>query len=643
MLFESGDVVGPVLSKTQIRFNRLLAIFVVFASVIAVVGGGGSDRALYYATKDYIEDSALEISKFLLQHAEAEFIHVDNVLVGIRNISENAGIDQAAGSIRLILDNVLTSQSLQDIGVYNSDGIRVEGLGGPSKINVEEYFRHHATSAESTAYIGVPTLDRATGQWRVPLSRRLAAIDGSFGGVVVAWLDLATFTSAFKEKAGGGIVSINLFRRDGALLFNQPFISAAIGSVVRLPQDVEAAARGRQFYKFTWKEAATPQTAILFRSFRFPITMVILQSQELAFSVWKDRVAFPVAIRILSGSILLAAGAAMLWTIRRYQRRANEALRTQGDFRFLADWTSDAVLRTDLDGIIFYASPAVEKLTGKRPTDLFGVPLAMLPETRHAAKVQEAVEEVHTTAVQEKLLQFSLRNREGQVRHVSGALRLLRVDEVPSIVAVLRDETEARQTERRLAALASTDGLTGLLNRRAFLERMEREWRRAARDSHALALLFIDCDHFKDYNDEYGHIEGDECLRRVSDVLARHAQRPGDLAARYGGEEFVLLLPNTSGRGALIVAEKLRRAVEALSIGHTRNLPYGRVTVSIGLATERLSPKHDSKPEYLLRSADNALYQAKADGRNRVRAAGGTDLDWGVEPKPLIGDTPKVQ
>lgn len=169
-----------------------------------------------------------------------------------------------------------------------------------------------------------------------------------------------------------------------------------------------------------------------------------------------------------------------------------------------------------------------------------------------------------------------------------------------------------------LERLSTQDGLTGIANRRRFDDALENEWRRARRDGTPLALLMIDVDFFKRYNDHYGHLAGDDCLRRVAGALREGVKRPADLVARYGGEEFAVLLGNTDGAGAAVVAERLRQIVELLAIPHARNEVADCVTVSLGSGAAR--PRGADTPATLVAAADAALYEAKRAGRNRHRA-----------------------
>ena len=179
-------------------------------------------------------------------------------------------------------------------------------------------------------------------------------------------------------------------------------------------------------------------------------------------------------------------------------------------------------------------------------------------------------------------------------------------DESGSLLAVIetfRDITAQKEAQNLLETLAARDGLTDLLNRRSFDHALSDEMRRCARDGRPLSLLMVDIDHFKRFNDQLGHVQGDHCLREVATGL-RSVLRSGDIAARYGGEEFAIVLPNTDRHGAEIVAERSRRVVQDLGIAHPGS-PLGMVTLSIGFSTGH---EPDLLPTDLIASADDALY-----------------------------------
>ncbi|RMF13805.1 MAG: diguanylate cyclase [Gammaproteobacteria bacterium] len=198
-----------------------------------------------------------------------------------------------------------------------------------------------------------------------------------------------------------------------------------------------------------------------------------------------------------------------------------------------------------------------------------------------------------------------------------------------------RDELEDRVRERtrelehanrQLASLSYMDGLTQVANRRRFDVAYPQEWDRAVRHGYPLALLMVDVDQFKAFNDHYGHQAGDQCLQAVARVLRDSARRSGDIVARYGGEEFAVVLPGLDTRAAVAVAEAMRWAVESMRREHCVSDCADVVTISIGVATRQ--PKPHQEPAELLAEADKALYRAKSAGRNRVMVWSGEDVSF---------------
>lgn len=212
-----------------------------------------------------------------------------------------------------------------------------------------------------------------------------------------------------------------------------------------------------------------------------------------------------------------------------------------------------------------------------------------------------------------------LRNR--RLRQTREALRLRKQELLSANIDLRRSLGEIDQLQVLLREQATRDPLTKLYNRGYLDSTLEREMARCRREGMPLSVAMIDVDHFKSYNDRYGHPAGDACLRTVAATLQVGARRAGDLVARYGGEEFSLVLPHTDSAAARQMAEAVRQAIEALVIPHEQS-PAGRVTISIGVAT--LADGSDYGVEGLLRAADQALYRAKRAGRNQVRAASGT-------------------
>lgn len=189
--------------------------------------------------------------------------------------------------------------------------------------------------------------------------------------------------------------------------------------------------------------------------------------------------------------------------------------------------------------------------------------------------------------------------------------RLAREQELVQLTRQLQDSNEVLQQ------ISILDELTGIANRRHFNMVLVQEWRRSTREATPLSVVLIDIDHFKRYNDVYGHLQGDQCLKKVASTLGSALKRSTDLLARFGGEEFVVLLPRTSVRGAAALAKTLRTAIENLRMEHVGSPDIQQVSISIGVAT--MIPERCANADALIAAADKALYEAKNLGRNQVR------------------------
>ena len=178
--------------------------------------------------------------------------------------------------------------------------------------------------------------------------------------------------------------------------------------------------------------------------------------------------------------------------------------------------------------------------------------------------------------------------------------------------------TQRKLAEEKVAQLAQVDALTNIANRRRFDEYYENQWQRCQRDQQYLSLVMIDIDHFKQFNDQYGHLAGDECLKQVASLLSHYAQRPSDLCARYGGEEFMLVFPNTPHDHSVKLMNQLLMDIRNLVIRQSDSNTDSQITLSIGLLS--LVPTSDHSPLQILKQVDGLLYDAKKKGRDRMIA-----------------------
>lgn len=309
-------------------------------------------------------------------------------------------------------------------------------------------------------------------------------------------------------------------------------------------------------------------------------------------------------------------------------RRVRQRLETsETRFRSLAEASRDIIILAELNGRHKYVSPAISELLGWEQDDLLDQHYTRIIHEEDVPRVQQFVKDLRQGAASSPLA-YRCRKRNGSYLWLEATGRLLchpHTEEVYGFVSVLRDISDRKAAEEQMLAayetaeqLALMDGLTGVANRRLLDQTLNREWVSSRRDKTPLSLLLIDVDHFKSFNDRYGHLQGDECLRQVATRMQTALRRPLDLLARYGGEEFVAILPNTSGDGAESIAESLRKVVQECCIPHTGS-PHGIVTVSLGCATE--VPSDTSTSSSLLQAADEALYRAKSQGRNCIQVA----------------------
>lgn len=321
-----------------------------------------------------------------------------------------------------------------------------------------------------------------------------------------------------------------------------------------------------------------------------------------------------------------------LETLQENHRRVEEALRESEErFRFMAETTGDVLYQLRYDSMKYdYMSPSIVKLTGHSPEEIDAVGFRKLIVSieDHGEKnlSMEAIAKnrqdgttgeyhadyrVRTKSGEEKWLgdhSFPLRDSSGQVIGSVGILT--------DITRRKKMEAKLRELNRKLERLATLDGLTRVANRRSLDRFLDLEWRRTRRERAPMALILSDIDHFKLYNDTYGHLAGDDCLRTVATAIKECAKRPMDLVARYGGEEFAVVLPNTNADGAVHIAESICREVVNLRVRHPESSTGEFLTLSCGVAA--MVPREESTPEALVAAADEALYEAKKQGRNRV-------------------------
>ena len=283
------------------------------------------------------------------------------------------------------------------------------------------------------------------------------------------------------------------------------------------------------------------------------------------------------------------------------------------------DWAS---------GQFTYIGPQIENLLGWPPSSWKSAEdwLSRVHPDHRALAINFGIAQAKAGVDHE--VDYRLLDKYGNYVWIRGVVHVVRspTGEIESLIGFMIDISERKKNEEELARLSKNletlsfkDDLTGVANRRQFNIVFHKEWARGRRSLSPLSLVMLDIDFFKQYNDHYGHVQGDDCLRRVGLALSSAPVRSSDLIARYGGEEFALLLPDTSLESARQVAEKCRSLIVRQQIPHEKSSISNVVTVSLGVATT--IPSSDNSPLGFIDQVDKLLYQAKQNGRNRVVSA----------------------
>lgn len=573
------------------------------------------------------------LAQSLIQHADDSFEMADSLVIGLVHRLEAEGTGPVAIA-RLQSDINFRKGAMgrvRGLFVYDDKG---RWLATSENVDLNafnnsdrDYFKYHRDSNNPGLLIGNPVKSRSGGQWIIPASRRFNNPDGSFAGVVLATIDASYFANFYKRFELGPSGVVTMLAKNGVVLARSVDNETSVGrdlSNSALIKDMHGRPSASVYYfQSTFDESW--RLAYYKMSDRFPIILVATEAKNEVLAPWRQEALFRMSLVLFLISLIGGTGFYLVRQLLERQRIAAVLAGKEADFRLLAEESSDMVMRIGFDERILYVSPACLRILGWSAEQLTGTPALAGVNPEDQPHVQETVRNLKQGTIEETKLIYRTRHRSGGEIWLETALRATRdlaTNRISGVVAISRDMTEHKDLEAKLATLASQDGLTGLANRRHFDERLHAEWRRAAGDETPLSLLMMDVDHFKKFNDQYGHQAGDACLNAVARVLAAEARRPGDLAARYGGEEFVLLLPNTDEVGCASVAARLRESLNALNIPHILNPPTKQVTLSAGGATGWPSADAANNHLSLVAAADRALYAAKHAGRDRFVMSG---------------------
>lgn len=611
------------------RLPLRAAAFVVLTCATILGVSGWREWAARDAVLRGAEAEMANLARSLTQHAEDSLDLLDSGVVGVVTRLE---MDGAGPATVTKLGNVLKARRkavarIHDVAIIDDQGNTLTSPGTiRSTLSDDGFFRYHQLSPKREAYVGRPVKSLLDGEWVVTLSRRFNKPDGSFGGVVLATISSKYLSHFYEQFEIGRNSSVALTHGDGLIVARNPNNEKFVGhSVADKPLFRDASLqRPGGAYHFRSPLDGAERVSFFKRSSRYPLVLLATVDKNELLAPWREaaisRMLYVVALVMLIAII----GAVLVRQLQRGQHMAAALIEKEAHFRLLAEGSSDMVTRIGLDERLRYVSPSSMRVVGWRANQLIGTPALAGINPEDLPQVQAVVDAMKRGETEEARLVYRNSHRENGEVWLESTMRVTRKDNgrVDGVVAISRDITEHKKLETRLETLAIEDSLTGLANRRRFDERLKEEWARAYRDRSSLALLMIDVDQFKSYNDEYGHPAGDACLRLVAQIIAAETQRPGDLAARYGGEEFAMLLPNTDAAGCARIGDRIRRAIREAGLAHTTNHATGCVTASLGGAACRPALERTAGVVSLVEAADQALYAAKETGRNRLMMSG---------------------
>jgi len=643
------------LRSAQRHLQRRLAFVVILAGLALVGADGLSAWAARHKAVMSAWGEGADLARSLANQTDGVLQTMDAVLDGVRERVETDGTSPTALARlqRVMAKRAEALPVIDELLVEDAQGrLLASSRQRPAMaLSAQDRasFQHHRDDPDRSLFIGWPAQE-AGGPWVLTVSKRLDTETGGFAGVAVARLSIVALEKTFAGYDVGRTGVIVLMRGDGTLLARMPSIAGVIGRHITITRPGENASfktispidgtlrldsthwfRNRTLMVLVGRskvELLEPWWTVL--ALRCAGLVMVLS--VLAFLAW--RLARSIG-EAESSRALLQQSNAHLAHSQALTARANRWLEMAEQIAQVGHWhlslSADRTLVWS-DGV--YRIHGVTK--GVFIPTLESVMEARHPEDRERAH-QAFLRTTETGAFYE--LVSRILRPDGSLRHVltRGVLYPGPDGQSPALFGVVVDVTDQKRIETTLVqanaraeaanvaleaanealeALALQDALTGLANRRRFDTALDHEFRRAQRTQSGLALILIDVDQFKQFNDMYGHQAGDSCLRSIAAIIPGQLNRPGDIAARYGGEELALLLPDTTLAGACAMAERLAQAVRSLGIVHAGS-QHGIVTISAGV--EAFVPVTDQDvPADLVEHADRALYASKRAGRDRV-------------------------
>ena len=467
------------------------------------------------------ETDMANLARSLTQHAEDTFDILDASIVGIvtRLEAEGAGPEKIPTLVKILDARKAGFPRIAGMFIFDENG---NVLATSERVNAavlnasdRDYFQNHRQFPSRAVSIGTPVKSRTGGGWVITVSRRFNRPDGSFAGVVLATIGSDYFFRFYQQFAVGAKGSITLLSAGGIIFARTPDNDANVGrDLSKGPLFQEANIRPLEStYYFKSPIDGLERLSFYKRSDRFRFVVVATMSRDEVLGRWRKTAISYTAMVLALVALISVIGLFLVRQLHLRQRLVSALVGKEADFRLLAEESSDMVTRIALDGRLLYVSPSSARVVGWDAEQLTGTSALAGINPDDLPEVNRMVAALKSGEMTEARFVYRSRHRELREVWIESNMRITRnpeTDEIDGVVAISRDVTDQKAAAEKLAALAALDGLTGLANRRRFDERLQEEWARSRRDGTSLSLLMVDVDHFKKFNDRYGHQAGDD-------------------------------------------------------------------------------------------------------------------------------------
>ncbi len=603
----------------------------VFMTVVCALILGGYAWGAWNARNTAIQvarNETANLAQSLAEHAQNLFKSADNGLLFLVERLETEG--SAPAAVRR-LDRFLSARlaarsGVHAIAVFDKAGRLAASArtAGGSQLTDAGLLDIHRADPSRDLRFGPLVHDAVTGVWSKILSRRFDDDHGGFAGIVTTQIDLGAVRDYYRLFDVGSQGAIGLLTDGGDILARFPGSEKPGRNIAGDPYFQTYLRNGPviSLQVISSVDSITRQISV-HRTENYPVAVFVGRAQaEILQQWWKDTLRELVAVLVVLAGVCLL-GLRLVWHARQARRAEITLQHSESQYRLLADNSTDVVIKLSADLQRLFVSPSSIELLGYTPEQMLqssGKRDVHPDDWNRVSGLLKGLQEDGGTVS----FTYRFRHQSGEFIWLDGNSRWVEGERafimtLRNVSARVAAEQALHEANNRLQRLVMLDGLTGIANRRCFDQLLDREFRRGLRTGLPLALLMIDADRFKVFNDTYGHQAGDDCLCAIAATLGPLMRRPADLVARYGGEEFVVMLPETDQAGAMELAEHIRSEIRRLAIPHS-GTGSAIVTVSIGVASA-VPGQQAADSAALLAEADQALYVAKAEGRDRVQAA----------------------